>query len=312
MKKKLLVSFSGGETSAYMAQWLWMNKRHEYEMIFVFANTGQENEETLIFVDRCSKHFGWPVVWIETKMNMQYRKGASFTVVDFETADRTGKVFEDVIKKHGIPNQSTPHCSRELKQYPIKAYAKSIGWKDYYTAIGIRSDEIDRMNPNREKLRLIYPLIHDRPITKPKINFWWNQQPFRLRLKGYEGNCKWCWKKGETKLWTILKNNPESFDFPKRMEEKYGQFIPEKRLESMKSKGVEPNLPVRFFRKNRSVEDLVRECQLFKRNIPDDAASFDTQLDLLDLLNMDFEENIKYFDSLDLDGESFDIFTECK
>ena len=47
MKQKLLVSFSGGETSAFMAQWLWKHKQDEYDMIFVFANTGQENEETL-------------------------------------------------------------------------------------------------------------------------------------------------------------------------------------------------------------------------------------------------------------------------
>lgn len=317
-KKKLLVSFSGGETSAFMAQWLWNNKREEYDMIFVFANTGQENEETLLFVDKCSKYFGFPVVWIETKMNPEHGKGASFTITDYNNADRKGKVFEDVIKKHGIPNQSTPHCSRELKAYPIKAYAKSIGWKHYYTAIGIRADEVDRINAQREKLRLYYPLISDRAMTKPKINLWWSKKPFRLNLKGYEGNCKWCWKKGETKLWFMIKNNPEYFEFPKRMEDEYGEFVPKSRIESMKKHGKEPNLPVRFFRKNRSVEDLVREAEHFNINIPDDASSFDIQLDLFDLLSGDFESieksiksHEKYFESLDLDGESCDIYSEC-
>ena len=62
---KLLVSFSGGETSAYMAQWLWKHKRDDYEMVFVFANTGEENDETLDFIEKCSHHFGFPVIWIE-------------------------------------------------------------------------------------------------------------------------------------------------------------------------------------------------------------------------------------------------------
>lgn len=48
-KQKILVSFSGGETSAFMINWLLKNMP-EYEYKFVFANTGEENEETLVFV----------------------------------------------------------------------------------------------------------------------------------------------------------------------------------------------------------------------------------------------------------------------
>ena len=52
--ENLLVSFSGGETSAFMAQWL-NNHYEEYgykNIVFVFANTGLENEQTLEFVER--------------------------------------------------------------------------------------------------------------------------------------------------------------------------------------------------------------------------------------------------------------------
>jgi hypothetical protein len=31
----------------------------------VFANTGQEREETLEFVKQCDDHFGFGTVWIE-------------------------------------------------------------------------------------------------------------------------------------------------------------------------------------------------------------------------------------------------------
>ena len=54
-EENLLVSFSGGETSAYLAKWLIDNKSKAYNMIFVFANTGDEEEETLKFIDLCAK-----------------------------------------------------------------------------------------------------------------------------------------------------------------------------------------------------------------------------------------------------------------
>ena len=56
--KNLLVSFSGGETSGFMAQWIKDHLDDMYdEIVFVFANTGLENEQTLEFVKKCDEHF---------------------------------------------------------------------------------------------------------------------------------------------------------------------------------------------------------------------------------------------------------------
>ena len=192
-KKKLIITFSGGETSAFMAQWILNNKKDEFEIICVFANTGQENEETLDFVEKCDKEFNLNLVWVEAVVNPKFGEGVRHRIVDYKTASRNGQPFEDLISKMGMPNQSAPFCTRDLKLNPIKSYLRSIKWKNYWTAIGIRADEFDRINPNRLKERIYYPLVSDIQMTKPMVNFWWNQQPFRLNLKGYQGNvCFYC------------------------------------------------------------------------------------------------------------------------
>lgn len=291
---KLLISFSGGETSAYMLYWILENWKWKYEIQVVFANTGQENEETLEFIEKCSEYFDVRVVWVEAVFNMQYRKGTTHKIVDFSTASRNGEPFEQMIKKHGIPNQATPHCNRELKLYAINSYLKSIGWKDYYTAIGIRVDEFDRMNAKREENKILYPLIKENPMTKKMINQWWVQQPFRLNLKGYQGNCKTCWKKSDAKLFTLAKEDAKLFDFFSEMELKYESYVPASRLDKMKKRGEAPNLPCRFFRKNRSVQEIINESKTFNKRVIDDAMEF-PELNLFDLL----------------EEESCDIYSEC-
>lgn len=272
MKKKLLVSFSGGETSAYMAQYLWRHKQDEFDMVFVFANTGQENEETLLFVQKCSDHFGFPVHWVEALVNHGERKGTKHKIVDFTSASRLGEPFEDIIKKYGIPNQAFPHCTRELKLQPITSFTREyFGTKDYYTAIGIRADEVDRINAKARERRLIYPLISNIPMTKPKINFWWQQQPFRLNLKGYEGNCKTCWKKSDKKLYQIAKEHPEWFGFMAKMEQTYPRVGAEFKKDEKCVDRV-------FFRKNRNTSTIINESVLFSGAVPDDADVYDSDL----------------------------------
>jgi hypothetical protein len=225
MKKNLLVSFSGGETSGFMAQWIKKHLEDSYDrVVYVFANTGLENEQTLEFVEQCDNYWKLNVQWVEASVNFGERKGTGYWLTDFDNARRKGEPFEAIIQKYGIPNQAFPHCTRELKQAPIKSFARD--WFDgekYDTAIGIRIDEADRMNAKAKEMRFIYPLIKQEmiPATKPMINFFWKQMHFRLELKGYQGNCTTCWKKADKKLFQIYKENPKAFDFMDKMERKY-------------------------------------------------------------------------------------------
>ena len=279
-KKKLCVSFSGGETSAYMAQWLKRFKQDEYEMVFIFANTGQENEETLKFVQECDDYFELGVVWVEAVFDMRHGKGTRHRVVDYKTASRDGEPYYNGIKKHGMPNTQNPWCTRDLKLYAIQSYLKrELGWKknDYWTAVGIRVDEIDRVNSKYKEEKIYYPLVSDQPMSKPKINFWWKNQPFRLQLKGYEGNCMWCFKKSFNKLMTIAKEKPHYFDFPKKMEKEFENYIP-------KSRSHNPNikLPIRFFRSNWSVQDIFDNSKKPFSKPKDDSEVYTWQTNLFD------------------------------
>jgi hypothetical protein len=278
--KNLLVSFSGGETSAFMAQWL--NNHYErlgYDnIVFVFANTGLENEETLEFVERCDRHFKLNVQWIESDVIHEHKKGTRFYRTDFDNASRKGEPFEQIIKKYGIPNQAFPHCTRELKQNPISAFGKEwFNGEKYYTAIGIRIDEFDRMNEKAKEIGFIYPLIDKKmiPATKPMVNFYWTSMPFRLELKGYQGNCKTCWKKSDKKLYQIAKENPNAFDFMAEMESKY----PRIGNEFTKDKKAKNRL---FFRKHRSAIDIINESKMFNGNVKDDSKDYNIQLNLFD------------------------------
>lgn len=58
MKPRLKVSFSGGATSGMMAKICKDELSDKYEIVFVFANTGEEDERTLRFVDRCDTEWG--------------------------------------------------------------------------------------------------------------------------------------------------------------------------------------------------------------------------------------------------------------
>jgi len=265
---KLLVSFSGGETSAYMAKMLIDNYSNKFDLFFVFANTGKEREETLEFVDKCDKYFKMNLVWVEAETNKEYGIGVNAKIVNFETASRNGEPFRQMIAKHGLPNMHASICSRELKDCCIRAYCRSIGLKknQYKIAIGIRADEIDRVNPNRKKMNLFYPLVELKRTKKPEINDFWNKMPFRLNLKSYEGNCDFCFKKSERKLLTIAKENPQILNWWTKIETEFENYNP-RNCEN----------PIRLFRGNKNTAWFIENSKDFKDLAKDEKTNYNIQ-----------------------------------
>lgn len=204
-KEILILGFSGGRTSAFMGKYISMNKNYskKYDIIYYFCNTGEEEKETLDFIDKCDKEWNLNVVWLEPVIN-EYKIGTTHKIVSYESADLTGKPFNEMLDKYPLPNKSAPNCTRELKQRPIESYMRSLGIKNYTTALGIRYDERHRESLNADKNNIIYPLIYDIKVDEPFIRNWWDLQYFDLLLKDYQGNCNLCFKKSLEKQITMI------------------------------------------------------------------------------------------------------------
>lgn len=257
MKRKLLVSFSAGRTSGYMLWYLFneWSERYNWDIVVVFANTGKEALGTLDFARDCAVNWDIPIVWIEARHlddnGNRYSKRArrvSFKVVDYNLAARKGEPFEEMISVLGIPSTNAPLCSDQLKTKAIHEYCKSLGWKKYYKALGMRYDEPKRIKPNAEKLRILYPLVSDTVMSKYDILAWWANQPFDLKIKKGQGNCDNCWKKSTKHLVENAKNYPETFDWWQEMTDKYGHLNP---------RNTELKPPFNFFRGNLSPKDIL-------------------------------------------------------
>ena len=215
-ERPLLISVSGGKTSAFMA--IFLNEHYpNREKLFVFANTGKEREETLIFLNKLEVHFKIQIIWIEAVINPVIGYGTTYKIVNFKTASRTGKPFEEVIKKYGLPSKLFRHCTRELKEIPINKYARAILGKKYQTAIGIRADEQHRLS---SRTNHIYPLV-EMNVDIKFINHWWSRQSFDLELNSHEGNCDFCFLKSQRKRMRLLKDGL-NVDWWNNMEKNYG------------------------------------------------------------------------------------------
>lgn len=245
--RKIFASFSGGRSSALMCK-LLLEKYSHADIQFVFSNTGQEHPKTLEFVDQVDRYFDLNLTWVEAVVYPE-RRGTTHRIVNFKSASRDGQPYRDVIKKFGIANKNFPHCTREMKLNPMYSYIKSLGWekREFWTALGMRTDEPRRLSKIARANRIFYPLAGAR-ITKRDVLSYWAAAPFDLEIQEREGNCLWCFKKSERKLYQNIASNPEWFKFPAEMERLYSRA----RIES------DSNPAPRFiFRGGRSTEELM-------------------------------------------------------
>jgi len=216
----LMISFSGGRSSAYMTDRL-LREGWKGEVVVCFANTGKEARETLDFVHGCEMYWHTKVHWLEYDATVRLRE------VTYETASRKGEPFAALIdKRKYLPNVVQRFCTQDLKVRVIKRFMMSLGHKHWINAIGIRYDEPARWSKTRaigerERWDTWLPLV-DWRITKPMVLDFWREMPFDLQLEHYKGNCDLCFLKGRNKMRRLLLEEPRLGDWWIEQEEKTG------------------------------------------------------------------------------------------
>lgn len=235
-----LISFSGGRTSAYLLYRIVEAYQGDLpDDIFVtFANTGKEAEQTLEFVDKCSKEWGVHVHWLEHYFGSERPKHRTKEVT-FETASRNGEPFERLIDDRGyLPNPVGRYCSSELKIKVMRRFMQSKGYKEWYVILGLRYDEPHRAvrarNNRYDKFINVVPL-YDAKITNEDVLKFWSENSFDLGLrsiggKTLGGNCDLCFLKAKATKVKILKEEPERAEWWLKQERKFpntgkGQFF---------------------------------------------------------------------------------------
>jgi len=214
------ISFSGGRTSAYM---LWRvlqsNGGLPAEAVVCFANTGKEDEATLRFVERCSKEWGVPIIWLEYQAAIEPRD--RWRVVGYKTASRIGEPFRLANRqKKYLPAAPARYCTVVLKIDPARYYMQSLGYEEWDNLVGIRADEHRRVakiraNPSDGKRGIEQRMpLADAGITNADVLEFWRKQTFDLELplirgKTMHGNCDLCFLKPTGQLLSLIFEKPE-------------------------------------------------------------------------------------------------------
>jgi hypothetical protein len=255
--KNIFCSVSAGYSSVMMAIMLpkWYPN---HNIVYAMANTSKEREESLEFMHKCDVHYNLNMIWLEAEF---HAKGIGVTprIVEYKDLKRKGEVFEEGIKKLGIPSKVNKWCNRDMKLEILRKHANTIfGKNNYSVAVGIRADEIDRITKDYKENNIFYPLI-DHKISSRDRNKFWKEQPISITIPAFKGNCDLCFAKSNRKLITIIKEEPDKAFWWDSMIKKYGKI----EIEGKPSYNdlLRENNLMTFYREYRTIDDLVKMSQ---------------------------------------------------
>lgn len=244
--KQVVVSFSGGRTSAYLCSLI---KKLYPGAVFVFMDTGAEHPATYDFVRKCNDYFGLNLVCLRAKVSQENGVGISYETINIADIGYNLNVWRDMLSKYSTPYMHGAFCTKNFKTVPFEKYANAAWGKgNYHTILGIRIDE-----PRRLNMRKDFSYLADiSDFDKKDVLDWWSKMPFDLQIPEHLGNCVFCIKKGVNKIALAAKDEPQlASDFMEVVEGKTVRLIP--------SRTVSPEYMYRNNMSLRSIIDLYAE-----------------------------------------------------
>lgn len=214
-----LISFSGGRTSGYMLHRILQAHGGTLpdDVHVTFANTGKEMPQTLDFVRDCGERWGVEIIWLEYRSHAEKQK--RFRCVTHAEASREGEPFTALLRdKQFLPSPPMRFCTSDLKIFPMKHMALTLGWAEWDVVLGLRADEQhrvakSRVRSDRETWTNVMPLA-SAGVTKETVQAFWRAQNFDLTLpnfrgKTHHGNCDFCFLKNTAVLQRLMREMPE-------------------------------------------------------------------------------------------------------
>lgn len=251
--KNIFCSVSAGYSSVMMASMI-KELYPDHNIVYAMANTSKERSESLDFMNDANDYFGFNLQWVESVISQKKGVGSSYRLVDYKDLKRNGEIFEDGIKKYGIPCRINKWCNRDLKVVPMRKFCDDVfGVKNYSIAVGIRYDEIDRVKKDYDTNNIFYPLVDNKITTKDR-NLFWNDKPIKIKIPAYKGNCDMCFEKSNRKLMTTILEEPEIVSWWDEMEKKYSKLP----IDGKNSyNAFAENGGMNFYRQNKTIQELV-------------------------------------------------------
>ena len=202
MDKQVVVSFSGGRTSAYL---VWLTKQLGMNAKYVFMDTGAEHTKTYEFVRNVARYFGVEVTCLRVDVNPELGKGNGYKIVSLDEINQDLYPWRKMMEKYGVPYYGGAFCTDRMKLVPFKKYCDdTFGKGNYETWLGIRTDEPNRLS-QKDGIRYLAEISD---FEKQDVLDWWSEQDFDLNLDEWLGNCVFCMKKSDLKLAAAQRDEP--------------------------------------------------------------------------------------------------------